>query len=403
VATAKKPARAKGAKTGKGAKSEDVIEDAVVVEKPAKPAKPKVEGKPADTGDTPKDETPKPAKPKSGFMPMLVGGVLSGAVGFGAASYYFMNRPSDVEQNLAKVQAALESQQTALKDVSAQVGGLPDAVAGVKAESSDAIAALATATGSKDDELSATLTDLASKLLDIDTRLTALEKRPVAEGGMTSEAAAAYERELQTMRDLLATQRTDIEKLAAEATAKIEGVAQQAAEAEKSAEETAKVTAVKVAVAQLQSALDNGGAFEATVANLAGAGVDIPPVLKDAATGGVPTLLDLQESYPDAARAGLAASIKATTGDGVGDKIGAFFRSQVGARSLEPHEGDDPDAVLSRAEAALGSGDIAGVAALVAALPEEGQAAMAGWVSEAKTRLQAVEAVRALADGLNGN
>ena len=397
MATAKKPARAKGAK------SEDVIEDAVIVEKSAKSAKDKVEDKPADIGDAPKGETPKPAKSKSGFMPMLVGGVLSGAVGFGAASYYFMNRPSDVEQNLAKVQATLESQQTALKDVSAQVGGLPDAVAGVKTEASDAVAALATETGSKDDELSATLADLAGRFQDIDTRLTTLEKRPVAEGGMTSEAAAAYERELQTMRDLLATQRADIEKLAAEATAKIEGVAQQAAEAEKSAEETAKVTAVKVAVAQLQSALDNGGAFEATVANLAGAGVDIPPVLKDAATGGVPTLLDLQESYPDAARAGLAASVKATTGDGVGDKIGAFFRSQVGARSLEPREGDDPDAVLSRAEAALGSGDIAGVIALVAALPEEGQAAMSGWVSEAKTRLQAVEAVRALANGLNGN
>ena len=398
MATAKKPVRAKGAKAGKGAKSEDVVEDAVVVEEPAKPAKVKVEDKPSEI-----DDAPKPDKPKSGFMPMLVGGVLSGAVGFGAASYYFMNRPSDVEQNLAKVQATLESQQSALKDVTAKVDGLPDAVAGARADANAAFAELLVTTADKDNELSAALADLTNKLGDIEVRLTTLEKRPVTEGGMTSEAAAAYERELQTMRDLLATQKADIEKLAAEATAKIEGVAQQAAEAEKSAEETAKVTAVKVAVAQLQSALDNGGAFEATVANLAGAGVDVPPVLTDAAKGGVPTLLDLQESYPDAARAGLAASVKATTGDGVGDKIGAFFRSQVGARSLEPREGDDPDAVLSRAEAALGSGDIAGVIALVAALPEEGQAAMAGWVSKAKTRLQAVEAVRALADGLNGN
>ena len=399
MATAKKPARGNGAKGGKDAKSKDLIEDAVVVEKPAKPKKTKVEDKPAGANDAPKDETPKSDKPISVFMPMLLGGVLSGAVGFGAASYYFMNRPSEVEQNLAKVQATQENQQAALKDVTAQVSGLPEAVA--KAQT--ALADLSKVSNSKDESLSAGLSDLAAKLQDIDARLTTLEKRPVAEGAMTSEAAAAYERELQTMRDLLATQRADIEKLAAEATARIEGVAQQAAEAEKSAEQTAKATAVKVAVAQLQSALDNGGGFEATVTNLAEAGVDVPQVLKDAAKGGVPTLLDLQETYPQAARAGLAASVKATTGDGVGDKIGAFFRSQVGARSLAPREGDDPDAVLSRAEAALGKGDIAGVIALVGALPEEGQAVMAGWVKQAETRLQAVEAVRALADSLNGN
>jgi len=388
VATAKKPTRGKGAKSGK---TKDVVQDAVIVEEPVKPPKDKVGEAPAEDLEQPK-EAEKPAKPKSGFMPMLVGGVLSGAIGFGAASYYFTSRPSDVEQNLAKVQTALE-------DVSAQVGGLPDAVA--KAQT--AVADLSVSSNSKDQSLSAALSDLATKLQDIDTRLTALEKRPVAEGGMTSEAAAAYERELQTMRDLLATQRADIEKLAAEATAKIEGVAQQAAEAEKTAEEVAKATAIKVAVAQLQSALDNGGAFEATVTNLAAAGVDVPPVLKDAAKGGVPTLLDLQETYPQAARAGLAASVKATTGDGVGNKIGAFFRSQVGARSLEPREGDNPDAVLSRAEAALGKGDISGVIALVGALPDEGQAAMAGWVKQAEMRLQAVNAVGALADSLNGN
>lgn len=400
MATAKNPARAEGGKDGK---SKDVIEDAVVVEKPARTVESKVRDKPAGVGSPPNEETPLTGKPKPGFLPMLLGGVLSGAVGFGAASYYFMNRPSDVEQNLARVQETLESQQTVLKDVAAQVDGLPAAVAGAKAEASAAVAALASTMADKDKVLLESLTDLAGKIEDIETRLTTLEKRPVAEGGMTSEAAAAYERELQTMRDLLAIQRADIEKLAAEATARIEGVAQQAAEAEKSAKETARATALRVAVAGLQSALDNGGAFEAVVANLANAGVSVPPVLKDAAKGGVPTLLDLQETYPEAARAGLAASVKATTGDGVSDRIGAFFRAQVGARSLEPREGDDPDAVLSRAEAALGKGDIAGAIALVAALPEEGQAAMAGWVKQAETRLRAVEAVRVLADSLNGN
>ncbi len=388
MATAKKPAR------GKGAKPKEVVEDAVVVEE--KPET--IDQQPDETGDKPDTD-----KPKSGFVPLLLGGVLSGAIGFGAASYYFLNRPSEVEQNLAKVQETLQSQQAALKDVSALAGGLPDALAQVKTETGDMVASLATISNNKDEELATTLSDISARLQDIDTRLIALEKRPVAENGMTSEAAAAYERELQNMRDLLAVQKADIEKLAAEATARIEGVAQQAAQAEKTAEETARATVIKVAVSQLQSALDNGGAFEATIANLETAGTKVPPVLKDSAKGGVPTLLDLQESYPAAARAALAASVKATTGEGVGDRIGAFFRAQVGARSLEPREGDDPDAVLSRAEAALGKGDIANTIALIGTLPEQGQAAMAEWVKQAETRLQAVQAVGALADSLNGN
>ena len=388
MATAKKPAR------GKGAKPKEAVEDAVVVEE--KPET--IDQQPDDNGDKPDTD-----KPKSGFVPLLLGGVLSGAIGFGAASYYFLNRPSEVEQNLAKVQETLQSQQAALKDVSALAGGLPDALAQVKTETGDMVASLATISNNKDEELATTLSDISARLQDIDTRLIALEKRPVAENGMTSEAAAAYERELQNMRDLLAVQKADIEKLVAEATARIEGVAQQAAQAEKTAEETARATAIKVAVSQLQSALDNGGAFEATIANLETAGAQVPPVLKEAAKGGVPTLLDLQESYPAAARAALAASVKATTGEGVGDRIGAFFRAQVGARSLEPREGDDPDAVLSRAEAALGKGDIANTIALIGTLPEQGQAAMAEWVKQAETRLQAVQAVGALADSLNGN
>ena len=152
-----------------------------------------------------------------------------------------------------------------------------------------------------------------------------------------------------------------------------------------------------------RSALDNGGAFEATLANLAATGVEMPPVLTEVAKGGVPTLVALQEGYPEAARAGLSASVKAKTCDGAMDKLGSFFRSQVGARSLEPREGDAPDAVLSRAEAALANGDIAAAITLIGALPEEGQAAMSAWVKDAGVRLQAVDAVRMLADRLNGN
>lgn len=381
MATAKKPTASKRTKAKKG------VEEAVVVETKTK----------ADeiVNDDVADVVPATEPKKSTFFPLVLGGILSGAVGFGAATYYFMSQPSDEAQLLAQVQSTLDAHTKRL-----------DGADGTITELRTGLGQLAPASQTADGFAQSVQRDeaLAAKIADFEARLTTLEKRPLADaGGITGDAAKAYERELRTMRDLLETQRSDIEKLAAEATARIEGVAQQAATSEEAAAATAKVTGVLVAVSELQSVLDNGGAFEATVAGLASVGVNVPSVLTNAAKVGVPTLVNLQESFPSAARASLAASVKANAGDGAMNKIGSFFRSQVGARSLAPREGDHPDAVLSRTEAALGSGDIAGAIELIAALPNEGQAAMADWVDGANTRMQAVEAVRNLADSLNGN
>jgi hypothetical protein len=111
---------------------------------------------------------------------------------------------------------------------------------------------------------------------------------------------------------------------------------------------------------------------------------------------GVPSLAALVDAFPPAARDALDASIRATMGEGALDRVSAFLRVQTGARSLEPRAGDDPDAVLSRAEAALRAGDLETTLAELTALPEAGQAAMADWIQAARTRFEAVEAARAL-------
>jgi hypothetical protein len=83
------------------------------------------------------------------------------------------------------------------------------------------------------------------------------------------------------------------------------------------------------------------------------------------------------------------------------DRIGAFLLAQTGARSLEPREGADPDAILSRAEAALEGGDLETVLTEIATLPEAGQAALSDWVALAEQRLAATNALGALAQSLN--
>ena len=83
-------------------------------------------------------------------------------------------------------------------------------------------------------------------------------------------------------------------------------------------------------------------------------------------------------------------------------RVSAFLRNQTGARSLTPREGNDPDAVLSRAEAALGAGDLATVLKELAALPPEGQTAMAAWQARCVTRQAAISAVQSLSASVGG-
>ena len=102
----------------------------------------------------------------------------------------------------------------------------------------------------------------------------------------------------------------------------------------------------------------------------------------------------MQASFADAARAGLGASLGA--GDTGGSALGNFLRAQTGARSVEPREGGDPDAVLSRADAAVARGDIAAALAEIDVLPEPGRAAMKGWTDQARAWQAASGAVAGL-------
>jgi hypothetical protein len=81
--------------------------------------------------------------------------------------------------------------------------------------------------------------------------------------------------------------------------------------------------------------------------------------------------------------------------------VGAFLRAQLGVRSLEPREGDDADAILSRAEAALAEGRLGDALAEIETLPEGARAAMSGWAAEATARRDALAAAEALSAELN--
>ena len=70
-------------------------------------------------------------------------------------------------------------------------------------------------------------------------------------------------------------------------------------------------------------------------------------------------------------------------------------------RSLLPREGDDPDAVLSRIEAAVGEGRLSDALAEIELLPDVAKDKLSDWAAQATRRNEAVAAAEALAGTLN--
>jgi len=159
---------------------------------------------------------------------------------------------------------------------------------------------------------------------------------------------------------------------------------------------------VREALAGLDAALERGTPF-ADYLSVLGEGVEVPQPLEDAGDTGIAPLPDLRAAFPELAREALDASIRETVDDGVTERAIAFLRAQTGFRSLAPREGNDPDAVLSRAEAALRAGDLATSLSELNQLPPAGQAIMADWIARAERRRTVTEAAETLAANLLAN
>lgn len=160
--------------------------------------------------------------------------------------------------------------------------------------------------------------------------------------------------------------------------------------------------AIDAALAQsgldsIRAALETGQPFADATDRVAQGGFAVPDVLADNAATGIATLEQLQERFPDAARAAIRASLGAAPAESAGERVVNFLRAQTGARSTVPRQGDDPDAIMSRASAAVEAGDLDLALALVEELPDAGRAALSGWHAAATARQAAIGQTDALA------
>lgn len=339
---------------------------------------------------------------RGGFVPLILGGILAGGLGFGAAAYV-------IPRYLPQLVAGGPDLSGDLQAQADRIAALDNAFAALKEQGAASAADASGELARRLDELGARLTALdeaqatvAESLGAFDLRLAEIERRPLTGDAGSAAALAAINRELDGFRTEMAAQikaaedvRTAIATAADAATKKVETVEKEAERIRSEAEAAARAAAVTGGVARILAALESGAALDQPISELKAAGYEVPEALVSQAQG-VPTLAALRDSFPEAARSALAVSVPEAAADDLWSRIAAFFRSQSGARSLAPRAGEDPDAVLSRAEADLRAGDLAKAIDELQALPEPGRAAMAEWVAKAGRRLEAVNAARAL-------
>lgn len=400
---------------------------------------------------------------KRGFMPLFLGGVIAAVLGFAAAR---LDLPPGLEASLPEALrapdysapiAALEETNTAqagqisetgqqLTDLTATVDGLSASLAEVDGRLSGLqipdIAPLEDGIAGLGDDLAALRSDLTASIeaakgienltlrLDaLDVRVSTLEKRPIAEN-LSDDAIAAYERELDMVRRALADERDNLREsfdaLIAEQGERMAGVvdaekaridgllanaqamvddanvmADKTARLQEEAMRAQAIAAAQSSVALVRGALAEGDAFADKLGPITDAGVEIPAGLTAAADDGAPTQGLLLAEFPPAAREALDAARYSDPEAVKG--LGAFLKRQLGARSTTPQEGNDTDAILSRAEAALQREDLTTALIELEALPEVAAAEMSGWVDLATTRRDALEAIDNVAADLNTN
>jgi uncharacterized coiled-coil protein SlyX len=186
------------------------IKDAVILDegRPQDPApEPVAIDEPVQTADdpiadeaAPEAEAPEPAQRSSG--PLWVGMILSGAVvaglGFGSG---LLLRPSGDEA----LQAMLDSQASRLAELESRVAAIPEPLD---------IGPLQSRITELQQEIDGQKAGLETLGAQTESRLSDLEKRPLADGTLADEALAAYEREIAALRSEIVGQGSRLQDMA---------------------------------------------------------------------------------------------------------------------------------------------------------------------------------------------
>ncbi|WP_143056768.1 COG4223 family protein [Loktanella sp. DSM 29012] len=330
----------------------------------------------AETAPTPQPQQTEKRRPI--FLPMAMGGLVAGLIGYG----------------IAWTQTGMV----------APVAGGDDSVQVQIDALRDDIAALPAAAPAPD------MTGLEQTVADLQAELTALQDQFAdLPTGATDPAApiigeAAQDAAVQALSQQIADQTAELQAQRDELQSQLEAIRAEAETIQANAIAGARTETARAALARIQGAVESGAPMAAVLGDL-GEALDgpVPDALSAVAEEGVPTMEALREAYPEAARAALQAARQSGEGTETDGGLGGFLRSQLNVRSTAPREGTSADAILSRAEAALRSGRLNDALAEVQTLPETPRAAMTDWITLAEQRAAAIDAVEQIDTNLTAN
>lgn len=328
----------------------------------------------------PHEPQPAQARRSPGILGPLVGGALAAAGGFALSHFNLLGLTvPDVSQELAaiegKVDAFAAGQARSVEAVTAEVAALAARISALEAAPGPAVPDL-------------------SRLDGLEQRLAAIEAAP-ADGAGSTAALAARLAEVERKLAALPTAGASpaLQQQLDEALARLDA-AEAEAKARAAEAETAAATARRAAALDaLAAAVGEGRPFAAELQALDDP--DLSAALGAVAETGVPTLAELREDFPDAAREALRIARASSAEDGWTDRVLDFLAAQTEARPLTPQAGTTPDAILSRAEFALSEARVADALAELAALDPAVKAPLEAWIGAATTHVDAIAALRA--------
>ena len=337
-------------------------------------------------------------KQKSSIFLTFIGGIISGAIGFGAAYYLFKSNTltNEIAINDIQVELGTNINRNAVDiSLNAETNGVQDAqlqsiitkleTYNVQFESlNESLASMANLYKNFD-TLNVRVEHIEMLTADMSQLVAELEKRPVATT-LSGEVIDAYNSEVAKLLETMAAQREEVETLLDEANTE-----------KAKASEVARYTQANLTLNAILKAFNAGKSFTTDLHEFSKlTGVQIPADLQKIAVEGVPRVETLTDNFPEAARAAIAAERSGDSYDGTTQSFLEFLKSQVQARSVTPKEGKDADAVLSRAEAALRDGQLSKAVEELQALQSPAKEAMADWQAKAQQRLNLVEALNIL-------
>ncbi len=318
---------------------------------------------------------------------LIFGGLIAGAIGFLVATFLpngFINQSGDAEATLS---ATVEAQSARIDDLTGQVESLSAEFTRTGDGGIDQLNTKVSELDARMETLAPAVDQFGQHLDQIVARLEALEARPIINVEDGGDAMAAQ----------LDAFRSELNGVTEAARAEIEEAKSRAAEIVAEADVVAAEAQRRAVLAEIGAALENGAPFANTLSKLEAAPVDLVAVADD----GAPTLASLRSAFPELARAALNEELDAPENAGTGEKLTAFLRRQTNARSLSAREGDDVDAILSRAESNLQGAEVSKALSELGALSEGSQAIFAEWILQAESRIAAVSAFASISSVLN--